>query len=124
MILVGLLYFCREQLSSIRPLSNTAAGVDTNEVVDFLIPYVIQGAAEEFDSRDAQGNQMGAFLEICGFWGDYPASSQALKVKKHSAGAPCTNWVLGYQNRYGTPVNAYSTDIHCSHIPYTRSVDR
>lgn len=68
-------------------LSITTGGVDTNEIMDFLIADKIQENVQGFESRDAERNLVRIFLDICEFSGDHPTLSKALYVMKQSAGS-------------------------------------
>lgn len=90
--------------------------MERNQIIDFVIPDIIEGTVERFESRDAEGNEVRILVDICRFLGDYAASLPELDVRKPSAEVPCTRCTLRYQNIYGTPDYAYTTDIHSGHI--------
>lgn len=78
--------------SSIRTISPTPVGVSTNEVLDIIIPEIIEGMTSGFSYIDSTFLRSKLYLEVTKIVGDYPASSEVVDVKKHSSGAPCTHW--------------------------------
>lgn len=98
--------------------------MDTDQIFDFVIPDIIRGTLEWFDSRYAQRNGMRTFLDLSGFLGDYLVSPQALVVLKHSAGVTCPCGTFRSLNSYSTPKIEYTANIDSGHGLYTKSFDR
>lgn len=80
---------------------STLTPADTNQIIDFLIADIIERIVEGLDNRDAEGNRVRIFLDICGFVGDYFPASEALQVMEHNAGASCTHFTFPHHDTYG-----------------------
>jgi hypothetical protein len=126
MLPLGLPPANRVGTSAIRVLGLTPPGVSTTEVLRAIIPDIIAGTADGSSTLDANGKEVGVFLDVVRFTGDTPAISHVLDVRGHNALAPCP-WCsflrddneLHRGSRYG-----FSTAMNARHSSFIRFKSR
>lgn len=124
MIPFGLPLYRHNQLLSIRTISLTTHSFLSNQILKFLTLDIILGTIGQLEGTDSKGNFVCIFPDVCGFLGDYPASSQVIHAIRQSAGAPCMHCTFCHQNIYGLPDYSYTTDVHSGHQSFTTTLDR
>ena len=112
----------RRGRTAVRTIALTPTGVSTNQVLDYIIPDIIQGMTEGFESVDADGTPVTIFIEVVGFIGDYPELSKVTDVMSHAAGKPCTLCIFRHRNLEDSSNYAYSITIHSCHTSFARSL--
>lgn len=123
MIVVCLLYFSQKHLSSIWTLSLTPAGLDSKKITDFLIPDIMRGIVEGFDSRDAEETNWEHFWIFVDFYYSMQPN-YGIRCNEHMLGALWTHCTFSYQNMYGTTDYDYTTNIFSGIVLNSQGLDK
>ena len=103
-------------------MSFTPTHVSTNEVLDFIIPDIINGIINGIETVDAEGRTVTIFLDVVGFIGDYPESAKVIDLMNHAARAPCTHCSFRHRKLENAANYAYSLAIHSYHSSFGRTL--
>jgi hypothetical protein len=117
----------RAGYGAVRCIGLTPPGVSTNEVLQYIVPDLVNCCTTGVQGLDPNGNPVTIFIDVLGFIGDYPAVSHALDVLGHNSRAPCHLCCFVRQDRIGhgnLPYYGHTAEIHSKSTAFSRSVPR
>lgn len=117
---VGLPSESKRSWSGARVVSLTPDGHSMNKVLRAIEQDLVSGASRGVEGVDPYGRPVQIFLDVVGYFGDYPAVTETTDVRGHNATAFCTFCTFREVHNAPGGSKMYSTSIHSRRLGIMR----
>jgi len=124
MMPLGLSLSCRRSTSCVRVLTIAPHGTSALDAMSIFVEDIVKGTTEGVQGVDPFGRHLRIFIDLVGFFGDFPVSAEMCDSLGHIADACCNMCCMRKRKQGPEPPIMYTTDINSRRPGYMRCDER
>jgi len=124
MMPLGLSLPCRRSTSCVRVLTIAPHGTSVLDAMALFVNDIVKGSTDGVQGMDPFGRRVRIFIDLVGFYGDFPVSSEMCDSMGHVADACCNMCCMRKRKNGPEPPIMYTTEINSRRAGYMRCDER